>query len=451
MIRNLRIGGKIRLHNLLLIMTVLLVAALVFHVLSGRYLLQEAKKQLKEDAESIALSLKGTPALSGRIVAERIANRAKLKLVGRTINSRLAIVDADNRILYTNASRNEINTLRELSRKDDRGYLVQRREIRSPDGQLQGRMILAIEVKDVNGLNRVLRGAEWASALIGALAALLMGSLLARTITRPVRNLAAAMKQFSPKKEVPQVSIRSQDEIGELAQSFQVMASQLQAHDRLQSEFLQNASHELKTPLMTIQGNAEAVKDGIVTGEEAEQSLDLIVAECQRLKGLVDELIYLTRLEQTTELYRFEPVRIGDVIEAAMERVRGLAEQQGIRMMLEGDLDRVGNFDREKLMRALLNIAGNGVRYAGTFLRFEVKANGNLAQITCTDDGKGFAPGEAAKVFDRFYKGEQGGTGIGLSMAKVIIEAHGGKVQADQGIPAGAVFRILLPLNPGEV
>ncbi|WP_123042632.1 sensor histidine kinase [Cohnella candidum] len=445
MIRNLRVGTKIQLHNLFLIATVILVTAFSFQVLSERYLLKEAKAQLKSDAEAIVFSLKGTPVLSGRIIAERIVNRAKFKLVGRAISSRLLILDKSNRVIYSNADSAEVEVLRGLTKSNDQGYLVQRREILSENGQLLGRIVLAVQIREVQGFNRILRGAEWVSALIGGLFAMVMGFLLGKTITRPLGRLAAGMRKFTPKQNVPAIGIASRDEIGELAESFSTMAAEIRSHDRVQTEFLQNASHELKTPLMTIQGNAEAIKDGIVQGEEAGQSLDLIVSECQRLKGIVDELIYLTRLEQVSEAYRFERLRIGDVLLDAIERLRAVAEQKGIELRVEGELDREGNYDSEKLMRAMLNIAGNGIRYAGSFVRLKVSAEGNATIIICEDDGKGFAPGEENKVFDRFYKGQQGGTGIGLSMAKAIVEAHGGTIEALPGKPNGAVFRLRLP------
>lgn len=435
-------GTRIQFHNLILIATVLIVTSLAFHALSGRYLLNEARKQMKSDAEAIALSLKSSQVLSDRIVAERIANRAKLKIIGRAIDSRILILDKNNRLLYTNADQSDAQALRNWSRQHTEGYLVQRRDIRSDNGQLLGRMMLAIQIKDVKGLNRVLRGTQWASILIGGAIAAIMGVLLGRTITNPIRRLAAVMRNFSPRKQLPDMKIRSRDEIQGLADSFTEMADALQANDRMQTEFLQNASHELKTPLMTIQGNAEAVKDGIVQGKEAEQSLDLIVAECQRLKGVVDELIYMSRLDHEANTYRFEETRIGEVIGEALNRVQGLADQRGIELMLTGDLETEGRFDRDKLMRVFLNIVGNGIRYAKSQIRIEVKAAGNRLEILCADDGKGFASGEENKVFERFYKGEHGGTGIGLAIAKAIVEAHGGSIEATKGMPSGAVFRI---------
>jgi signal transduction histidine kinase len=275
-----------------------------------------------------------------------------------------------------------------------------------------------------------------------------MGALLGRSIARPIQSLAGGMRRFSPRKELPEIAVHSRDEIGELAESFIAMADKLRANDKMQTDFLQNASHELKTPLMAIQGNAEAIKDGIVREREAEESLDVIIAQCQRLKTVVDELIYLTRVDHQPDAFRLERAAIGEIIGEAAASVRGLADQQGITIMVKGDVDSVGVFDREKLKRALINVIGNGIRYAQTRIIVQAIGKAGQLEIVCEDDGKGLAPGEEERIFDRFYKGEHGGTGIGLAITKAIVEAHGGSIAADAAKPAGgAVIRILLPLQ----
>jgi methyl-accepting chemotaxis protein len=202
-------GTRIQFHNLILIVTVLIVTTFAFHALSERYLLNEAKMQMKSDAEAIALSLKSSQVLSDRIVAERIVNSAKLKIIGRAIDSYILIVDKNNRLLYTNAKKSDVQIMRNWNKQNTDGYLVQRRDIRSENGQLSGKIILAIQIKDVKGLNRVLRGAQWASTLIGGAIAVIMGVLLSRTITKPIRRLAVVMRNFSPREQLPLPDMKS--------------------------------------------------------------------------------------------------------------------------------------------------------------------------------------------------------------------------------------------------
>lgn len=443
----MKIGTKLQLSNFALIMAVLVVTALSFQFLSSRYLVNEARRQMKADAESIIQTFNKVQRLSDQSVAERMTGRKELRLIGQALYSKIVVFDNINRIMYTNVGSDDIKTLKQLDQQDNSDYLIVRRPIVAEDGEKKGRILLAAKIKDVSRLNRLLQGAQFVSIVIGGAFALGMGFLLGRNITKPIRSLAAGMRRFSPKKELPEIAVHSRDEIGELADSFIDMAKKLSANDRMQTDFLQNASHELKTPLMAIQGNAEAVKDGIVQGREAEASVDVIIAECQRLKSVVDELIYLTKLDHVAETFHFELIPIGQVIAESVTAVQGLAERKGIHVTVTGDVDAAGRFDREKLKRAFINIVGNGIRYAGTKIVLQAVRSGDHLEISCTDDGKGFLPGEEARIFDRFYKGANGGSGIGLAITKAIVEAHGGSIEALKGKQAGAVIRMTLPLR----
>ncbi|WP_274654715.1 sensor histidine kinase [Paenibacillus humicola] len=444
-----KIGTKLQLSNLALIVTVLTVTALSFHLLSKLYLIKEARQQMKAEAAAIAQTLQGAGVLSDRSVAEKIAALRELRRAGALIQARLIVFNNASRVVYTNIGAAELRQLRTLDAGSHDGFLIERRPIVAADGRTIGRVLLATKIRDVSALTRLLRGTQLFSAVIGGIAALGMGALLGRHIAKPIRSLTAGMRRFSPKRELPELNIRSRDEVGELAESFRSMAEKLRTYDRQQTDFLQNVSHEMKTPLMAIQGNAEAIRDGIVREEEAEESLDTIVRECQRLKSTVDELIFLSRLDHdgVTELYRFEQTELGPVVKEALDSLRGLADQKGIAVAMTGEWRIEGSFDREKLKRAFINIAGNGLRYACSELVLQAVRSEGGVEIVCTDDGKGFAPGEEKRVFDRFYKGEQGGTGIGLAITRAIVEGHGGTIEARQGEPQGAAIRIWLPLG----
>lgn len=443
----MKIGTKLQLSNFALVMTVLIVTAISFQFLSSRYLVNEASRQMKADAESIVRSLNKVQRLSDQSVAERVASRKELRLTGQVLESKIVVFDNKNRIVYTNVSTGDIRTLQQLDQQNNSDYLVVRRPIFAEDGEKTGRILLAAKINDVRKLNRLLQGAQLVSIVIGGVFALGMGYLLGRSISKPIRSLAAGMRKFSPKKGVPELAVHSRDEIGELADSFIDMANKLSAYDKLQTGFLQNASHELKTPLMAIQGNAEAIKDGIVQGRETEESLDVIISECQRLKTVVDELIYLTKLDHVTETFQFDLIPVGEVLADAVTAVQGLAERKGIHVAITGDTDTAVMLDREKLKRAFINIVGNGIRYAGSRIVLQAVHSGDHLEICCTDDGNGFFPGEEAYIFDRFYKGANGGTGIGLSITKAIVESHGGVIEASQGENGGAVIRVTLPLR----
>jgi signal transduction histidine kinase len=253
------------------------------------------------------------------------------------------------------------------------------------------------------------------------------------------------MNNFSFKENQQELVIHTGDEIEELADCFSSMVDKLKVYDVQQKSFIQNASHELKTPLMSIQGYAEAIKDGVVEGAEMEESLDVIIEESQRLKKIVDEMIYLTKLDSVEESFHFEKADVYEIINQSIKSVKALAEAKGVDLRVNGDCTYEGYFDIEKLTRAFINIFSNGIRYAERQIQVNCKADESYMEIIIADDGKGFSDGEEKKVFERFYKGRDGGTGIGLAITKAIISGHNGQIKAYNAAPNGAVFKITLP------
>jgi signal transduction histidine kinase len=198
---------------------------------------------------------------------------------------------------------------------------------------------------------------------------------------------------------------------------------------------------------MSIQGYAEAIKDGVVEGKEMEESLAIIIEESQRLKKVVEEIIYLTKLENVEDIFNFEEGNIGEVIRKAIKSVKPLLDEKNIQINLKGNFDYLGKFDSEKIKRAFINILGNCVRYAKSTIIIEVTRAGNNLEIFIKDDGPGFKDGEEKRIFDRFYKGNKGGTGLGLAITKAIIEGHQGMIEAFNNSSYGAGFKIHLPLE----
>ena len=292
---------------------------------------------------------------------------------------------------------------------------------------------------------------DYLSIFIAGLIALIIGSILGRSLTKPLENLMKYMIEFSLNKPQKQLLIKTGDEIEKLAQCFHKLAEKLRNYDEYQKKFLQNTSHELKTPLMSIQGYAEAIKDGVVEGKEAEESLDIIIEESQRLKKVVEEIIYLTKLENADDTFELTYFKIGLLAEGVVKSLKALAAEKQIDVEIKGDLETGGYFDEGKLRRALINIIANCLRYAKRKVIIDLLNNGSYLKIKIFDDGPGLKDGEEEKIFHRFYKGEQGGSGLGLAITRAIIEGHGGSIEAFKREPTGAVFVITLPLKSKEV
>jgi len=209
--------------------------------------------------------------------------------------------------------------------------------------------------------------------------------------------------------------------------------------------FLQDASHELKSPLMSIQGYAEGVRDGVFHGAEADSALEVIVRETGRLKKLVEELVYLGKLESASEVYNFEDTELSEVLEQAVEAQQVLALDKNI-MLVVGNCPEARLWaDGEKLVRVFVNLIANAVRHAACRVFVQAAVQGEMLQVTVQDDGPGFTDEDLRRLWERFYKGPRGGSGLGLPIARAIVEEHGGTIRAGNASDGGAEIVVMLP------
>jgi signal transduction histidine kinase len=276
-------------------------------------------------------------------------------------------------------------------------------------------------------------------------ASVIISLIFAEKINNPVVKLKKQALALKERKFDARSDINTGDEFEELSKSMNAAAEELAGYSRVQQEFLDNISHELKTPLMSIQGYAEGIKDGIFPADD--QTLDIITDESIRLKRLVSEISYLSKLESMPDFYDFTQIDMPAIIERSIDSVSGLKEARDIRISSLDIHDCEVYGDGEKLLQLLINILSNSVRYAENTVFIDTTVRDEAYVITIKDDGKGFAPGEEEKVFRRFYKGSAGNTGLGLSIAMAIARSHGGTINAWNASGHGAVFEIILPIR----
>lgn len=300
-------------------------------------------------------------------------------------------------------------------------------------------LILYSKLDLLTQLNQGILGILGLALGAGIIAALAAGALVTRVVVGPLQQLKTKANELARRRFDGKLIIKTGDEIEELADTFNNMARQLAEYDHAQKDFFQKASHELKTPLMSVQGYAEALKEGVIPPEEAQQSLDIIIKESRRMKALVDEFIYLTKMETLKESYSFEPVSLNDAVKEAIYAVHSLALESDI--AIETKIKAANNVitgDPEKIHRLLLNILGNALRHAEK--KIIVTINGPA--IVVEDDGPGFNNTDLEKVFDTFYRGDNGGSGLGLAISRAIVEKHGGEITVGNSAEGGAIIRI---------
>lgn len=214
------------------------------------------------------------------------------------------------------------------------------------------------------------------------------------------------------------------------------------AHES-QKWFFQNVSHELKTPMMAVQGCAEGIHTGVLEPVEAS---GVILEETEQMSELVEELLALSRLESGQANAEFHLTDVRELLYDCLRSTEQLAEQKNLHISLRFDETPVTvNCDEIQLRRAFTNIITNALRYAKEEIQIECKADRGKAVVRVRDDGEGIAPELLPHIFDRFFSTRKGGAGIGLSLAKEIVSLHKGTIHAAN--EGGAVFEISLPLR----
>lgn len=275
------------------------------------------------------------------------------------------------------------------------------------------------------------------------------GWLLVRATLRPVDQLtreAAAISSLDTDRRLPVVS--GTDEIARLARTLEDMLARLRVVFARERAFVDDASHELRTPIAILQGELELALSGPALDAETEISLRSALREASRLTRLTEELLLLARERTGDLLATREPV---DLLELLRDHGRSLAPVTGLRISVHGD-QAVVPADPDRLRQVLSNLARNSAEAGATELRIDLGAGPSSVDVQIADDGPGLAPSMLDSAFERFTRGDdartQGasGAGLGLAIVRAIIAAHGGVAEARNGPPlGGAVVTIRLP------
>lgn len=277
-----------------------------------------------------------------------------------------------------------------------------------------------------------------------SLISILISSRIAQKISKPILDLSEYAKNIGERNYNAEIiNYPIDDEIGRLSKTMKLMSKRLFNYDNKMKTFIQNASHEIRTPLMSIQGYAEGIKYGVV--DDNEKAIEIIIDESKRLSILVENLLYLSKIEATDEVFHIEELNLCQIINQSIEKVNGIAvkDEKSITFSCEDD-NIVFMGDGERLIRAIINILANNLRYCNKKIDITLQKINNKIIITIEDDGPGFEETQIKNLFDRFFKGKNGNYGLGLAITKTIIKRHDGTIIAENRESGGARFKIFL-------
>jgi signal transduction histidine kinase len=306
--------------------------------------------------------------------------------------------------------------------------------------------------------NAVNQALIW-SGLAALVAAVVVSAFLSRKVVAPVQEMRAASKRIAEGYYDQRVQVHGDletgDELSQLAVSFNQMADALAQTERMRRQLIGDVSHELRTPLTAIKGSIEGLIDGVL--RPTPETLEEIYREVDRLQRLVSDLQELSRVEASTDPLEMKPIDITQSIRSVTQHIHSQFDEKKVALEVDlpTGLPKV-QADEDRINQVLINLIGNALQYtpSGGVVRVSVKKLGSEIQVSIEDTGIGIAAEPLPHLFTRFYRVDKsrsragGGSGIGLTISKYLVEAHGGRIWVEsEGVGKGSKFSFTLPLG----
>jgi signal transduction histidine kinase len=301
-----------------------------------------------------------------------------------------------------------------------------------------------------------------AGLIAGLLGALLLFVGLIQAMRRPLEALVDAAGRLAGGDRSARVEVGGVSEVATLGTAFNEMASELELEaserdqlDRMKDEFVLTASHELRSPLTSVQGFAELLmmeRDSLTPRQV--ETVEIILDNCRHLVRLLNDLLDLARSDAGRLQVRPRPTDLGPLVEEVVRTMRAQTDASGqvLDLRIDPDLPLV-NVETDRIRQILVNLVTNAHEYSPERASIQVTARvaDNGVEIIVTDNGPGIPPAQLEHIFERFVRGDAGltqrvgGTGLGLAISKSLVELHGGTITADSVVDRGSSFRIFLP------
>ena len=312
-----------------------------------------------------------------------------------------------------------------------------------------------------NNFNKAVNESLIFSAAAAFISAVIVSLFVSRQVVAPVRRIMVASQHiadghYSERVQIPgSQDIEEMDELAQLSLSFNQMTLELEKAETLRKQLIGDIAHELRTPLATIKGSMEGLLDGILPA--GEDTYHQVYQETERLQRLVDDLQELNRVESGAIQLNLEIYPVKELVEITQTRLLRQFADKGVNLELDipDDLPKV-SVDADRIGQVFINLIGNGLQYTPTGGVVTVAAEEKKDQIlvTISDTGIGISPQNLSTIFTRFYRVDKsrsragGGSGIGLTIAKHLVESHGGKIWAESpGLGKGSTINVLLPIS----
>ena len=415
--------------------------------------------QLQEDANTVANGF-ATESERAQEYAEFTSSVVQARVVIYTVVADTLFVQADtNPTSSIDVARDPIAMRAALTARLQRGTLNRDKrrfaEVALVEDQTGSVILLSGSLSDPLSSLRFVERQLLVAGLIGLLFAALVGYLLASMHARRIARLERAAERIADGRLDEPVVDTGHDELGELAAAFERMRARLQNLDRARSEFIANASHELRTPVFSLGGFLELMADEELDEETRREFLETMREQVDRLAKLATDLLDLSRLDAGRMGVEHEPVDLGEVAQAVAEEFRVVSEQRGHPVDVEVEGRPIARADELRVLQVCRALFDNALVHtpAGTRVTLRAYADREHAYLEVADEGPGVPAVHAPHVFDRFYRAEGGvasGSGLGLAIARELAAMMDGEVVLESR-PGRTVVRVVLGAAPTSV
>lgn len=397
--------------------------------------------------------------------------RELIKGYSLDINARILLLDLEGKVLidsYDGMVQSDLSGLEEVQSALE--GIDTHHVYKLPDGE--NVMYVAVPISDRNEVMGVLLASSSIDDLLGNVGATLrqvallsglgllfagvVAFVFAQIIASPIEKMIQLVQAFSRGDFGVKIKSEANDEIGQLAESFNTMASKINQVDEQRRKFVSNVSHELRTPLTSMKIISETLLHQPNWDESIyREFMQDIDNEVMRLNRIIDSLLYLVDLEREELVLEYQITYLNYIVQNVLRNLKPLAEQKQIQIDLE-EQDRIQfHVDQGKLQQCLINLISNAIKYTPEHGKVHVTVyrENNFACISISDTGMGIPQKDLAHIFDRFYRVDRararttGGSGLGLSIAKQIATLHGGDILVASDVNVGSTFTVKLPLR----
>lgn len=318
-----------------------------------------------------------------------------------------------------------------------------------------GAVVMYSPLKQINGPLRTISYKIWFITIIAMFISTYIVFLIAkRFLFNPLEKLNVIAKKISKGEVTQRVEVESNDEIGELSQSFNIMAENLEETDRNRREFLSNISHELRSPITSIKGFIAGILDGIIPMDQEKYYLKLVYDEIQRLTRLVNDILDLSAMESGNFSVRLTEIDLNEIVKLSIVRFETKINDKGLKVNvnLEEDHLYVAG-DRDRLIQVITNLLDNAIKHCldGGRINIQTRTKGKKAYFSIYNDGESLSYEDTKNIWDRFYKSDKSrtnkiSTGLGLPIARNIINQIGEDIWVEN-IDKGVMFTFTLSIT----